>query len=142
MYGVESFVHPRYQGCGIGSTLMDARFDLARRLNLRGMVAGSMIMDYHTVADTMSAAQYVREVVAGQRFDTNLSKQLRKGFRVRNLIPNYAYDPRTLNWAVAIVWHNPAYRADQPILRVAQPGRYIVPLRSKRATATLRRVRA
>lgn len=112
MYGVESCVHPDYRGHGVGSKLMDARFALLKRLNLRGMVAGSMIMDYHKVAHLMTAEQYVREVESGQRFDTNLSKQLHKGFRAVHLIPDYEYDPRSLNWGVAIVWTNPDYIPD------------------------------
>jgi hypothetical protein len=117
MYGVESCVHPDYRGAGVGGRLMDARFALLKRLNLRGMIAGSMIMDYHTVAASMTPDQYVREVVAGTRFDTNLSKQLHKGFRALNLIPNYEHDPRSLDWAVAILWENPDYVA--PIRQTA-----------------------
>ena len=109
MYGVESFVHPEYQGNGVGAKLMQARFDIARKLNLRGLVAGSLIIGYGEVADQMSVDEYVRQVVAGKRFDPNLSKQLRKGFKVRNLIPEYTYEPRTLNYAAAILWDNPDY---------------------------------
>jgi hypothetical protein len=109
MYGVESFVHPEYQGSGIGGRLMQARFDVARKLNLRGLVAGSLIAGYGEVADQMTAEQYVQEVVAEKRFDLNLSKQLRKGFKVRNLIPEYTDDPRSMNWGVAILWENPDY---------------------------------
>ena len=110
MYGVETFVHPDYQSRGVGSKLMNARFDLLRRLNLRGLVAGSMIIGYSDAAAELTAEQYVQEVVAGKRFDPNLSKQLRKGFKVKNLIPNYTEDPRTRDWAAAILWLNPEYR--------------------------------
>ena len=110
MYGVETFVHPDYQSRGVGSKLMDARFDLLRDLNLRGIVAGSLFIGYGAVADQMSPEQYVQEVIDGQRFDPNLSKQLRKGFRVHNLIPNYTEDARTRDYAAAIVWINPDYR--------------------------------
>ena len=109
MYGVETFVHPDFQGSGVGSLLMNARFDLIRRLNLHGIVAGSLFVDYQAVAEQMSPEQYVQEVVEGTRFDSNLSKQLRKGFKVRNLIPNYTEEPRTRDYAAAIVWVNPDY---------------------------------
>ena len=46
------------------------------------MIAGSIIMDYHKVADAVSPEDYVREVVSGARFDNNLTKQLKKGFKV------------------------------------------------------------
>jgi ribosomal protein S18 acetylase RimI-like enzyme len=119
MYGVESCVHPEYQGRGVGSKLMDARFEVLRHLNLRGMIAGSMFMDYYKVAHLMSPEDYVREVEAGLRFDTNLTKQLHKGFRVHNLIPHYVHDNRTLDWAAAIVWENPDYAPDRkPMINV------------------------
>jgi hypothetical protein len=110
MYGVETFVHPDYQSRGVGSKLMDARFNLVRRLNLRGIVAGSLFIGYEQVADQMSPEQYIQEVVEGKRFDPNLSKQLRKGFKFTNLIPEYTDDPRTHNYAAAIVWLNPDYK--------------------------------
>jgi len=109
MYGVETFVHPEYQSLGVGSKLMDARFNFVRRLNLRGMVAGSLFVGYEQVADQMPQDQYVREVVEGKRFDPNLSKQIKKGFKVKNLIPNYTEDSRTQDYAAAIVWVNPDY---------------------------------
>jgi hypothetical protein len=132
MYGVESCVHPDYRGYGVGSKLMDARFDVLRRLNLRGMIAGSLIIDYGKVADQLSPEEYVREVVEGKRFDTNLSKQLHKGFRVHNLIPEYDYNPRTRNWAVAILWENPAYVPGKKPEGKVIPGRFDVALKSQR----------
>jgi GNAT superfamily N-acetyltransferase len=110
MYGVETCVHPDYQGQGVGGKLMEARYDVARRLNLRGMMAGSAIIDYGKVADTVSVERYVADVIAGRRFDRNLSKQLKKGFVVHNVIPNYLEDePNSAGWGVTIVWENAAY---------------------------------
>ncbi len=110
MYGVETFVHPDYQSRGVGSQLMNARFDTLQSQNLRGIVAGSLFIGYGAVADTVTPEQYVQEVVEGNRFDPNLTKQLKKGFKVRNLIPNYTEDARTRDYAAAIVWLNPDYR--------------------------------
>lgn len=115
--------------------LMDARFDLIRRLNLRGLVAGSIIMDYHKVAGEMAAEEYVRDVVSGVRFDNNLSKQLRKGFRVHNLIPNYCYDRRSLNWGVAIVWENPDYAPGKGESGKATPRLFSAPLKDRSPVA-------
>ncbi len=109
MYGVESCVHPAYQGMGIGGKLMEARFEVARALNLRGMVAGSAIIDYYKVADRVSVEDYLQGVVDGRYFDRNLSKQIRKGFRAVAPIPDYLPDPETRGWGVVIVWDNPDY---------------------------------
>ncbi len=110
MYGVESAVHPDYRGYGVGSRLMDARFNVLRQMNLRGMVAGSAIIDYAEVADQIAVETYVQEVAAGNRFDTNLSKQLHKGFRPVHIIPDYLPDPETAGYGVLIVWDNPHYQ--------------------------------
>lgn len=109
MYGVETFVDPVLQGRGIGRKVMEARFEAIKRLNLRGLVAGSLIIGYGAYADRMSPDEYVQQVTAGKLNDPNLSKQLHIGFHVHNLIPNYTTEPRSLNWGVALVWENPDY---------------------------------
>lgn len=108
----------------MGGKLIEARYNLARSLNLRGMVAGSLIIDYHKVAHEVSARQYVAEVIAGTRFDTNLTKQLKKGFKVVGLIPNYSDAETSLGWGVEMIWENPDYRPAtlprrQPMVPVA-----------------------
>lgn len=109
LYGVDTGVHPAYQGRGIGKRLMNARFDVIKRLNLKGLIAGSLIVGYGAVADQVTPEQYVQDVINGRRFDNNLSKQLKSGFRALNVIPHYVPDPRSHDYAVAIVWENPDY---------------------------------
>jgi len=130
MYGVESCVDPDYQGRGIGGALIEARFQTARELNLRGMVAGSALISYAEVSPEITPEQYVDGVISGRFFDRNLSKQLRKGFRVCGLIPNYVDDESTRGWGAVIVWHNPDYdpaAARRPA--VARRHRYRMTLR-------------
>jgi GNAT superfamily N-acetyltransferase len=114
MYGVESAVLPEYQGCGVGSALYAARFAVAQRLNLRGILAGSTIMNYHEHVERMTPDEYVRAVEAGLLYDNNLTKQLRKGFRLLNVIPDYVSDELSCGYGAAIVWENPAYDPSQP----------------------------
>jgi GNAT superfamily N-acetyltransferase len=123
LYGVDNVVLPEYRGRGVGGRLMAARYRLAKRLNLRGMLAGSMPIDY--AGSGLSFEQYVAEVVAGARWDTNLSKQIRKGMTILNVIPNYLlHAPETDNYGVAIRWDNPDYRptrAARPVAPRPQP---------------------
>lgn len=121
MYGVDTVVHPDYRKLGVGSQLIEARFNLIRTLNLRGLVAGSLVVGYDEVADTVSIEQYVRDVVAGTRFDSNLSKQLHKGFKVHGLIPNYSDNLSSRCWGVEIVWKNPDYQTPRRVTPVALP---------------------
>ncbi|MCA9910778.1 MAG: GNAT family N-acetyltransferase [Anaerolineae bacterium] len=118
MYGVESCVHPAYRSMGVGGKLMEARFEVARRLNLRGMVAGSSLMGYRRYSDRLSPDEYVRGVVEGKFFDMNLSKQIAKGFRPMATIPHYVTDTEACGWGAVIVWHNPAYDPTQKPRRV------------------------
>lgn len=113
LYGADNVVLSSCRGGGVGGRLMQARYNVVVKKNLRGMLAGSMPIDYHkAAAEGLSIEAYIAEVVAGRRWDTNLSKQLKKGFRVLNAIPNYLTDaPDTANYGVAIVWDNPEYRA-------------------------------
>ncbi len=136
MYGVESCVHPDYRSQGVGSKLMDARYDIAKALNLRGMVAGSAIVSYYQVADHVPVEEYVQGVIEGKYFDMNLSKQLKKGFRPGALIPNYVTDVEALQWGVVIIWDNPDYDPQEPFRSHAQPRRYQIQRREPRQTAS------
>ncbi len=103
-YGADVSVHPDYRGRGISRLLYDARKDLVRRRGLRGIVAGGMIPGFAHYKTQMDARTYVAQVVAGEIFDPTLSVQLRQGFRVRGLLPNYLPDIATDGWAVLIEW--------------------------------------
>jgi len=111
LYGVESDVNPQYQGQGVGGKLIEARFDTARWLNLRGMVAGSTLKDYGQHAHEATPDEYVRGVVEGNYFDGNLSKQIIKGFHpvFGASIPDYVDEESSLGWGNLIVWQNPNY---------------------------------
>ena len=109
LYGVESAVHPDYQGKRIGKQLTNARLETMRRLNLRGMIAGSAIVSYHKVADSVPVEEYVADVIAGRRFDNNLSKQIKMGFKPMHIIPNYLDDEDCAGYGVEMMIENPAY---------------------------------
>jgi GNAT superfamily N-acetyltransferase len=108
--GIESVVRPEYRRLGIGTRLMDARKALARQHNLRGIIAGSMPRDFHTVE--MSIEAYVEAVITGRLYDTNLSKHLRMGFRCIQIIPNYVIDSESRRYGILIVWDNPDYQPE------------------------------
>lgn len=103
MYGVNIIVDPDYQGRGIASRLYDARFALARQLGCEAMVAGARIPGYCLEAAGRTAESYVQAVVEGTLWDPTLSKQLKLGFKVKRVLPNYAADPETLGYAALVV---------------------------------------
>jgi GNAT superfamily N-acetyltransferase len=103
-YGADVSVHPDYRGRGIARRLYDARKELVRRQGLRGIVTAAMIPGYAHYKSRMDAETYVARVIAGELFDPTLSVQLRQGFHVRGLLPDYLPDTATDGWSVLIEW--------------------------------------
>ncbi len=106
-YGLDITVHPAQRGQGLGRLLYDARRDLVRRENLRGILAGGMIPGYRAVMDTVDAPTYIIDVVEGRRTDPTLNFQLGQGFEVRGLLPGYVNGTAGGGIATFLVWENP-----------------------------------
>ena len=115
LYGAEIMVDPAARGMGVGSKLYEARKAIARRFNVKSMIAGGRIPGYSAVAHELGPEAYVAEVVAGRRKDMVLSFQLANGFRVRGVIPSYlADDQASCGFATLIEWVNDAYHGAMP----------------------------
>lgn len=110
LYGADVYVHPDTRGLGVGHTLYDARRALCQRLNLRRILAGGRLWNYETHAKEMSPQEYAQRVVAGEFRDLVLSFQLREGFQLRGVMPNYLRDPKSHNHSSLIEWLNPDYK--------------------------------
>lgn len=108
-YGGDIGVHPNYRGFGLGRRLYDARKEVVKKLNRRGIVAGGMLPGYTAHKAALSIRDYVEKVVAGELSDPTLSFQLKNGFEVRGLLENYLDDEASDGWATLIVWENLNY---------------------------------
>jgi GNAT superfamily N-acetyltransferase len=98
-------VSPNRRGSGIGKALYKARRELTERLGLLRIRAGARLRGYHKVAHLRTAAEYCERVVSGRVSDPTLSFQLRQGFTVLGVVPNYLkHDPESLGWAAVIEW--------------------------------------
>lgn len=110
LYGVEMAVLPDYRRHGIGTTLYQKRFELVKRLNLRGWYAGGSLMGYHRFQGQLSVAEYAEKVIKGELIDPTVTMQMHRGFKPTCFIPDYLPDePDAGNGAVLIVWENPDY---------------------------------
>ena len=110
LYGADVYVHPDARGLGVGNALYEARRALCRKLNLRRILAGGRLWNYEEHADKMSPQEYAQRVAAGEFRDLVLSFQLREGFQLRGVMPNYLRDPKSHNHASLIEWLNPDYK--------------------------------
>lgn len=108
LYGAEVMVHPAMQGKKIGRLLYRARKDLCQRLGLLRILAGARLVGYHRMADRITPEAYVQRVVNGELFDKTLTFQLKRGFHVVTVVPDYLEnDPLSLGYAAVIEWLNP-----------------------------------
>ena len=101
-YGVDLAVDPEFQCMGLAHILYAARIALAIEKGCKVFVAGARIPGYHFASDLLSAEKYVALVDRGIIFDQTLSKQLRLGFQLHGLLPDYISDHESRDFAALI----------------------------------------
>jgi ribosomal protein S18 acetylase RimI-like enzyme len=109
LYGADMGVDPDARRLGIGSLMYEARKELIHERALKRMLTGGRIPGYRAVAATMTAREYVAEVVAGRRNDPALSFQLANGLAVLDVVPAYMADVDSCGYATVLEWLNPEY---------------------------------
>jgi len=111
LYGADTNVHPDFRRRGLADKLYEYRRALCRRLNLRRIVLGGRLFDFHKVAKKMGALEYAKQVEAKDLNDTVLSFQLAEGFTLKKVMSDYLPDPLSKDHATFLEWINPDYVA-------------------------------
>jgi ribosomal protein S18 acetylase RimI-like enzyme len=112
LYGIEVMVHPEYRRMKIGRRLYEARKKLAQELNLKSIIIGGRIPNYHKYADKYTPKEYVEQVVSHNIFDPVLTFQHMNGFSVMRVNSRYLKDDRaSLSFATLMEWNNVDYQA-------------------------------
>jgi ribosomal protein S18 acetylase RimI-like enzyme len=107
LYGAEVMVDPKLQGSGVGTKIYQARRALAVGRKLLRIRAGARLRGYHRYATQMSAEQYAIQVARRELWDPTVSFQLRRGFAILAVVPDYLHhDPESLGYAAVIEWLN------------------------------------
>lgn len=110
LYGIEVMVHPEFRRMKVGHRLYDARKELARELNLKSIIIGGRIPNYHLYKDEMTAREYVDAVKKHKIYDPVLSFQLMNGFSLMRINPNYLSDDMaSAKYATLMEWNNIDY---------------------------------
>ncbi|MCB0308732.1 MAG: GNAT family N-acetyltransferase [Bdellovibrionales bacterium] len=108
LYGAEIMIRPDCQGKGLGKKLYAARRAIAQDLNLLRIRAGARLRGYSLYAKELSPEHYVLKVIRKEIFDPTVSFQLKQGFKIIDIVPQYLQnDPESLGYAVVIEWLNP-----------------------------------
>lgn len=113
LYGIEVFVHPDYRSLRLGRRLYDARKELCEQMNLKGIVAGGRIPNYHSYAEQMSPRTYIEKVKRKEIYDPTLTFQLSNDFHVKKILKHYLpEDKESLEYATLLEWNNIYYDPD------------------------------
>jgi len=107
LYGIEIFIHPDYRGLRLGRRLYDARKELCEELNLRAIVFGGRLPNYHEYADSLSPKEYIQKVKNKEIYDPVLSFQLSNDFHVKKVLKEYMpEDIQSREFATLLEWDN------------------------------------
>lgn len=110
LYGIEIFVKPEYRGLRLGRRLYDFRKELCEQLNLRCIVFGGRMPNYHKFAKSLSPREYIEKIKLKEIDDPVLNFQLSNGFHVKKVLSNYLPgDEFSKEYAVLLQWDNIYY---------------------------------
>ncbi|MBW7870203.1 MAG: bifunctional GNAT family N-acetyltransferase/carbon-nitrogen hydrolase family protein [Flavobacteriia bacterium] len=110
LYGIDVFVHPEFRGMRLGRRLYQARKELCEKLNLKGIVIGGRLPNYHNYSEEMSPREYISKVRSKEIHDPVLNFQLANNFHVIKVLKNYLEgDQESEEYAALLQWNNIYY---------------------------------
>ncbi len=110
LYGIDVFIRPKFRGLRIGRRLYDYRKELCEKLNLKGIVFGGRIPNYHQYSNTLSPREYIDKVRKKEINDPVLNFQLSNDFHPARVIQGYLEgDKESKEFAVLLEWDNVYY---------------------------------
>lgn len=114
LYGMDVCVDPEFRGNRIGQRLYNERKRLCQHLRLKGVVfAGRMPNLSRRWNSVGSAENYLKMVVEGKQKDPVIGFQLRNGFEVIGVLPDYLpLDHESRGYATHMIWRNPQVDAE------------------------------
>jgi predicted amidohydrolase/GNAT superfamily N-acetyltransferase len=110
LYGIDVFIRPKFRGLRLGRRLYDYRKELCEKLNLKGIVFGGRIPNYHQYSDTISPKEYIEKVRNKDIHDPVLNFQLSNDFHPARILQGYLEGDKDSNeYAVLLEWDNVYY---------------------------------
>lgn len=110
LYGIDVFIKPEFRGLRLGRRLYDYRKELCEKLNLKGIVFGGRIPNYHKYADNITPKEYLEKVKRKEIYDPVLNFQLANDFHPVRIMTKYLEgDKNSSEFAVLLEWNNIFY---------------------------------
>lgn len=122
LYGLDVVIKSTHRGMRIGRRLYEARKDLCRQYNLKAILAGGRIPNYHIHADQLSPTEYIDAVTKREIYDPILSFQLSNEFQVKRLLKKYLpEDEKSEGFATLLEWSNILYEPEESVISSRKP---------------------
>ncbi|HAH57334.1 MAG: bifunctional GNAT family N-acetyltransferase/carbon-nitrogen hydrolase family protein [Lentimicrobium sp.] len=110
LYGIDVFIKPEYRGLRLGRRLYDYRKELCEKLNLKSIVFGGRIPNFHEHAHELTPKQYIEKVRMREIHDPVLNFQLSNDFHPMRVMKDYLEgDKLSREFAVLLKWENIYY---------------------------------
>ncbi|MEO8932689.1 MAG: carbon-nitrogen hydrolase family protein [Xanthomarina sp.] len=110
LYGIDVFIKPKFRGLRLGRRLYDYRKETCEKLNLRGIVFGGRIPNYHKYSKAMTPKEYIDKVKRKEIDDPVLNFQISNDFHPVRILKNYLEgDEDSGEYAVLLEWDNIYY---------------------------------
>jgi len=110
LYGLDVFVKPEFRGLRLGRRLYEYRKQLCERMNLKGIVFGGRIPNYHKYSEEISPKEYIDKVRSKEIHDPVLNFQLSNEFHPVKIMKGYLDgDEASREYAVLMQWNNIYY---------------------------------
>jgi predicted amidohydrolase len=110
LYGIDVFIKAEFRGLRLGRRLYEYRKELCEKLNLKGILFGGRIPNYHKYASELTPKQYIDKVRIHEIYDPVLTFQLSNDFYPKRVIKGYLQgDNASKEYAVLLQWENIYY---------------------------------
>ncbi len=111
LYGIEVFVHPDFRGLRLARRMYEYRKELCETLNLKSIMFGGRIPNYHKYSDKLRPKEYINKVKHKEIYDPVLTFQISNDFHVRRIMTNYLpNDEESCHYACLLQWDNIYYQ--------------------------------
>lgn len=110
LYGIDVFIKPEFRGLRLGRRLYDARKELCENLNLRAIIFGGRIPNFHKHARELTPKKFIQKVKSKELYDPTLTFQIANDFHVKKVLKGYLPgDKESKEYAVLLQWDNIFY---------------------------------
>ncbi len=111
LYGIEIFIIPQFRGLRLGRRLYDYRKELCEKLNLKSIVFGGRMPNYHKYREELTPKEYIAKVRRKEIEDPVLNFQINNDFHPAKVMKGYLEgDKASQDYAILMEWDNIYYQ--------------------------------